>query len=127
MRYIVLFILLFIQSSFAQDIPEMKVYVKNNKMEKGFRVLKTTIKDSLVFKKKYKESDYTLDYVLRFYYATAIDLDSDKNELISMNGLVFPIESNSPDEIIEEAISLIGNMYYGRKEDKDFKRKIQSD
>jgi hypothetical protein len=127
MRYIVLFILLFIQSSFAQDIPEMKVYVKNNKMEKGFRVLKTTIKDSLVFKKKYKESDYTLDYVLRFYYATAIDLDSDKNELISMNGLVFPIESNSPDEIIEEAISLIGNMYYGRKEDKDFKRKIQRD
>ena len=127
MRYIVLFILLFIQSSFAQDIPEMKVYVKNNKMEKGFRVLKTTIKDSLVFKKKYKESDYTLDYVLRFYYATAIDLDSDKNELISMNGLVFPIESNSPDEIIEEAMSLIGNMYYGRKEDKDFKRKIQRD
>ncbi len=125
MRYIVLFIWLFIQSSFAQDIPEMKVYVKNNKMEKGFRVLKTTIKDSLVFKKKYKESDYTLDYVLRFYYATAIDLDSDKNELISMNGLVFPIESNIPDEIIEEAMSLIGNMYYGRKEDKDFKRKIQ--
>ena len=127
MRYIVLFIWLFIQSSFAQDIPEMKVYVKNNKMEKGFRVLKTTIKDSLVFKKKYKESNYTLDYVLRFYYATAIDLDSDKNELISMNGLVFPIESNSPDEIIEEAMSLIGNMYYGRKEDKDFKRKIQRD
>ena len=127
MRYIVLFIWLFIQSSFAQDIPEMKVYVKNNKMEKGFRVLKTTIKDSLVFKKKYKESDYTLDYVLRFYYATAIDLASDKNELISMNGLVFPIESSSPDEIIEEAMSLIGNMYYGRKEDKDFKRKIQRD
>ena len=127
MRYIVLFIWLFIQSSFAQDIPEMKVYVKNNKMEKGFRVLKTTIKDSLVFKKKYKESDYTLDYVLRFYYATAIDLASYKNELISMNGLVFPIESNSPDEIIEEAMSLIGNMYYGRKEDKDFKRKIQRD
>ena len=127
MRYIVLFILLFIQSSFAQDIPEMKVYVKNNKMEKGYRVLKTTIKDSLVFKKKFKDSNYTLDYVLRFYYATAIDLDSEKNELISMNGLVFPIESNSPDEIIEEAMSLIGNMYYGRKEDKDFKRKIQRD
>ena len=125
MRYIVLFILLFIQSSFAQDIPEMKVYVKNNKMEKGFRVLKTTIKDSLVFKKKYKESDYTLDYVLRYYYATAIDLACDKNGLISMNGLVFPIESDSPDEIIEEAMSLVGNMYYGRKEDRDFKRKIQ--
>ena len=127
MRHIVLFVWLFTYSSFAQDIPEMKVYVKNNKMKKGYRVLKTTIKDSLVFKKKYKESDYTLDYVLRFYYATAIDLASDKNELISMNGLVFPIKSNSPDEIIEEAMSLVGNMYHGRKEDKDFKRKVQRD
>jgi len=106
-------------------MPEMKVYIKNNKMEKGYRVLKTTIKDSLVFKKIFKDSDYTLDYVLRYYYATAIDLASDKNELISMNGQVFPIISESPDEIIEEAITLIGNMYYGRTEDKDFKRKIQ--
>tara|TARA_B100001778_G_scaffold98465_1_gene80376 strand:- start:204 stop:530 length:327 start_codon:yes stop_codon:yes gene_type:complete len=106
-------------------MPEMKVYVKNNKMEKGYRVLKTTIKDSLLFKKKFKDSNYTLDYVLRYYYATAIDLSCDKNELISMNGLVFPIESDNPDEIIEEVMSLIGNMYYGRKEDKEFKRKIQ--
>ena len=127
MRNITLLFWCFVHISFAQDIPEMKVYVKSNKMEKGYRVLKTTIKDSLVFKKKFKDSDYTLDYVLRYYYATAIDLACDKNELISMNGLVFPIESNSPDEIIEEAMSLIGNMYYGRKEDKDFKRKIQRD
>ena len=127
MRNIILLLCFFTSISFAQDMPEMKVYLKNNKMKKGYRVLKTTIKDSLVFKKKFKDSDYTLDYVLRFYYATAIDLASDKNELISMNGLVFPIESNSPDEIIEEAMSLIGNMYYGRKEDKDFKRKIQRD
>ena len=42
-----------------------------------------------------------------------------------MSGLVFPIESAKPDEIVEEVIALIGNMYYGRKEDKDFKRKIQ--
>ena len=42
-----------------------------------------------------------------------------------MSGLVFPIESVKPDEIVEEVMSLISNMYYGRKEDKDFKRKIQ--
>ena len=35
------------------------------------------------------------------------------------------IESVKPDEIVEEVMSLISNMYYGRKEDKDFKRKIQ--
>ena len=125
MRNIILLFCFFAQISFSQDMPEMKVYVKNNKMEKGYRILKTTIKDSLLFKKKFKDSNYTLDYVLRYYYATAIDLSCDKNELISMNGLVFPIESDNPDEIIKEVMSLIGNMYYGRKEDKEFKRKIQ--
>ena len=125
MRNIILLFWFFAHISFSQDMPEMKVYNKNNKMEKGYRVLKTTIKDSLVFKKFFKDSNYTLDYVLRYYYATAIDLGSDKNELISMNGQVFPITSESPDEIIEEAMTLIGNMYYGRTEDKDFKRKIQ--
>ena len=125
MRNIILLFYFFVNISFSQDTPEMKVYIKNNKMEKGYRVLKTTIKDSLVFKKKFKDSNYTLDYVLRYYYATAIYLSCDKNELISMNGLVFPIESDNPDEIIEEVMSLIGNMYYGRKEDKEFKRKIQ--
>ena len=125
MRNIILLFCFFAQISFSQDMPEMKVYIKNNKMEKGYRVLKTTIKDSLLFKKKFKDSNYTLDYVLRYYYATAIDLSCDKNELISMNGLVFPIESDNPDEIIEEVMSLIGNMYYGRKEDKEFKTKIQ--
>ena len=59
------------------------------------------------------------------YYATAIDLDCNKNELISMSGLVFPIESEKPDEIVEEVIALVGNMYYGRKEDIDFKKKLK--
>ena len=74
MRITILFILLFTPFVSAQELPEMKVYVKNSKMEKGFRILKTTVSDSLLFKEKYKDSDYTLDYVLRYYYATAIDL-----------------------------------------------------
>ena len=125
MRLIVLFIWLFASLFIAQEKPEMEVYIKNNNMEKGYRTLTTTFTDSLVFKKKFKDSNYSLDYVLRYYYATAIDLDCNKNELISMSGLVFTIESAKPDEIVEEVIALIGNMYYGRKEDKDFKRKIQ--
>ena len=125
MRFIIFFVWLFTSLFIAQEKPEMEVYVKNNYMEKGYRTLKTTFSDSLIFKNKYKDSNYSLDYVLRYYYATAIDLDCNKNELISMSGLVFPIESSKPDEIVEEVIALIGNMYYGRKEDKDFKRKIQ--
>ena len=124
MRFVVFFIWLFTVLSAAQEQPQMEVYIKNNNMEKGYRTLTTTFTDSLVFKKQFKGSKYSLDYVLRYYYATAIDLGCDKNELISMSGLVFPIESEKPGEIVEEVMSLIGNMYYGRKEDKDFKRKI---
>ena len=125
MRIIIFFIWLFTTLSIGQEKPEMQVYVKNNNMEKGYRTLTTTFTDSLVFKKKFKDSKYSLDYVLRYYYATAIDLGCDKNELISMSGLVFPIESAKPDEIVEEVIALIGNMYYGRKEDMDFKKKLK--
>ena len=127
MRPFILFIWFFTVLSIAQEKPEMGVYVKNKNMQKGYRTLTTTFTDSLVFKKIFKDTKYSLDYVLRYYYATAIDLGCDKNELISMSGLVFPIESEKPDEIIEEVMALIGNMYYGRKEDKDFKRKIQRD
>tara|TARA_Y100001958_G_scaffold97151_1_gene66946 strand:+ start:150 stop:533 length:384 start_codon:yes stop_codon:yes gene_type:complete len=127
MRTCVLFIWFFTVLSIAQEKPEMGVYVKNKNMQKGYRTLTTTFTDSLVFKKNFKDTKYSLDYVLRYYYATAIDLGCDKNELISMSGLVFPIESEKPDEIIEEVMALIGNMYYGRKEDKDFKRNIQRD
>ena len=125
MRFIVFFVWLFTSLFIAQEKPEMEVYIKNNYMEKGYRTLKTTFSDSLIFKNKYKESNYSLDYVLRYYYATAIDLDCNKNELISMSGLVFPIESVKPDEIVEEVMTLIGNMYFGRKEDNDFKKKFK--
>ena len=86
MRY-VLFLLFFflISQAHSQESPEMKVYVKNNNMKKGYRILKTKFSDSLIFKKKFKDSDYTLDFVLRHFYATAIDLGCDKNELISTN------------------------------------------
>tara|TARA_S200000501_G_scaffold191116_1_gene179948 strand:+ start:23721 stop:24104 length:384 start_codon:yes stop_codon:yes gene_type:complete len=125
MRSIIVLFWFFSSLNFAQDEPEMKVYIKNNNMEKGYRTLKTTFSDSLIFKKKYKGSNYSLDYVLRYYYATAIDLDCNKNELISMSGLVFPIESVKPDEIVEEVMALIGNMYFGRNDDNDFKKKFK--
>ena len=123
MRY-VLFLLFFflISHVHSQESPEMKVYVKNNNMKKGYRILKTKFSDSLIFKKKFKDSDYTLDFVLRHFYATAIDLGCDKNELISMNDKVFKLKSETVENIIDEVISLIGNMYYGRKEDENFNK-----
>ena len=123
MRY-ELFLLFFflISQVHSQESPEMKVYVKNNNMKKGYRILKTKFSDSLIFKKNFKDSDYTLDFVLRHFYATAIDLGCDKNELISMNDKVFKLKSETVENIIDEVISLIGNMYYGRKEDENFNK-----
>ena len=126
MRY-VLFLLFFflISQVHSQESPEMKVYVKNNNMKKGYRILKTKFSDSLIFKKNFKDSDYTLDFVLRHFYATAIDLGCDKNELISMNDKVFKLKSETVENIIDEVISLIGNMYYGRKEDENFNKLLK--
>ena len=126
MRYL-LFLLFFflISQAHSQESPEMKVYVKNNNMKKGYRILKTKFSDSLIFKKNFKDSDYTLDFVLRHFYATAIDLGCDKNELISMNDKVFKLKSETVENIIDEVISLIGNMYYGRKEDENFNNMLK--
>ena len=123
MRYLLFLLFFFLISQVhSQESPEMKVYVKNNNMKKGYRILKTKFSDSLIFKKNFKDSDYTLDFVLRHFYATAIDLGCDKNELISMNDKVFKLKSETVENIIDEVISLIGNMYYGRKEDENFNK-----
>ena len=127
MRIIILFVFILTSIASAQGLPEMKVYVKNSKMEKGFRILKTTVSDSLLFKKKYKDSDYTLDYVLRYYYATAIDLSCKENELVSMSGKRLRLESKEPSTMVEEVMELIGNMYFGQREHKEFNKKIQKD
>ena len=127
MRIMILFVSLFTSIASTQELPEMKVYVKNSKMEKGFRVLKTTLSDSLLFKEKYKDSDYTLDYVLRYYYSTAIDLSCKENELISMSGKKIPIQSKEPSTMVYEVMELIGNMYYGQSEHKEFNKKYQID
>ena len=125
MRIIILFIFLFVSTLSSQEIPEMKVYTINKKMKKGYRVFKTTITDSLLFKQMYKDSDYTLDYVLRYYYSTAIDLSCKENELISMSGKKIPLQTKEPITMVEEVMELIGKMYYGQSEHKEFKKKFQ--
>ena len=127
MRITILFIFLFVPSLSSQEAPEMKVYTINKNMKKGYRVFKTTITDSLLFKQIYKDSDYTLDYVLRYYYATAIDLSCKENELVSMSGKSFRLESKEPSTMVEEVMELIGNMYFGQREHKEFNNKIQKD
>ena len=58
---------------------------------KGYRILKTTISNPAVFDAKFPDTDFSIAYVLRYYFYTGIDLSSSNNELISMNGSSFEI------------------------------------
>ena len=94
----------------------------SDKFSKPYRVLKTTISNESLFQKKYNNTNLTLDYVIRYHFYTSIDLNAKKNQLISMDGTVFNLSSNNAKDLTNEVISLVGSMYYGRKEIKEFKK-----
>ena len=63
----------------------------------------------------------TLDYVIRYHFYTSINLNSEQNQLISMDGTRFNLSSKNAKDLTDEIISLVSNMYVGRKEFKEFK------
>ena len=44
-----------------------------------------------------------------------------------MSGKRFRLESKEPSTMVEEVMELIGNMYFGQREHKEFNKKIQKD
>ena len=94
----------------------------SNNFSKPNRVLMTTISDKSLFQKKYNNTNLTLDYVIRYHFYTSIDLNAKRNQLISMDGTVFNLSSKNAKDLTDEVISLVGSMYYGRKELKEFKK-----
>ena len=69
------------------------------------------------FKQKYKQTDMTLDYVIRDRLHTAIFLGQKGNLLESMDGSLFDLPDNqSAKELTDQVIALIGSMYYGANE-----------
>tara|TARA_Y100001968_G_C19208840_1_gene643736 strand:- start:224 stop:613 length:390 start_codon:yes stop_codon:yes gene_type:complete len=88
---------------------------------KPFRVLKTTISDKSLFQQYYNNTNLTLDYVIRYHFYTSIDLNSEKNQLISMDGTKFNLSSKNAVDLTDEVISLVSKMYFGEKEFKEFK------
>lgn len=81
------------------------------------RVLFTTIGDIEAFHQKYKDTEMTLEYVIRDRLHTAIFLHQKKNTLQSMDGSEFGLSSNqSASELTNQVVSLIGSMYYGANE-----------
>ena len=83
------------------------------------RILYTTMEDIEAFNKKYKDSEMSLEYVIRNQLHTAIFLNQKKNYLQSLDGSEFRLSQNSTaEELTNQVVSLIGRMYYGAKEVK---------
>ena len=103
------------------DIIELPALRTNSSFNQPYRILKTTISDPAVFDKNYGNLEISIGYVLRYYFYTAIDLNSDKNELISMDRSTFTMPDTSDSvELIRAAISEISNMTFGSQENEEF-------
>ena len=120
-----LILLIFIPlTSFSQSIDqeeELPALRLSNNFSKPYRVLKTTISDKSLFQQYYNNTNLTLDYVIRYHFYTSIDLNSEKNQLISMDGTKFNLSSKNALDLTDEVISLVSKMYFGEKEFKVFK------
>ena len=116
-----LLLLLFIPVvCFGQEV-ELPALRLSNNFSKSYRVLKTTISDKSLFKQNYNNTDLTLDYIIRYHFYTSIDLNEGENQLISMDGTTFNLSSENAEDLTDEVISLVGGMYFGKKEFNAFK------
>ena len=103
-----------------QEIELTALRLSDN-FSKQHRVLKTTISDKSLFQQYYNNTNLTLDYVIRYHFYTSINLNSEKNQLISMDGTKFNLSSKNAVDLTDEVVSLISKMYLGKKEFKEFK------
>ena len=119
----------FPNSIFSQNDKEKLILPALKVAEYGFkynyRTFKTTYIDSTSFKKYYSNTDMKLDYVLRYFFHTSIEFSNKQNKLVSMDGTIFDLNSETPSQLVDEIVSLIGNMNSGFKELKDFQKKFK--
>ena len=121
MRYVILAIAVVLSlSSYSQE-EELPALRLSDGFSKPYRVLNTTISDKSLFDQYYNDTKLTLNYVIRYHFYTSIDLNSEKNQLISMDGSKFNLSSKNALDLTDEVISLVSKMYFGEKEFKKFK------
>ena len=121
MRYIILTISLLVSFNSSSQESELPALRLSDNFSKSYRVLNTTISDKSLFQQYYNDTNLTLDYVIRYHFYTSINLNSEQNQLISMDGTKFNLSSKNAKELTDEIISLVSNMYVGRKEFMEFK------
>ena len=124
MKYYIIFFfipLIMVGQSKEQE-NELTALRLSDNFSKPYRVLKTTISDKSLFQQYYNNTNLTLDYVIRYHFYTSIHLNSEKNQLISMDGTKFNLSSKTAIDLTDELISLVGKMYFGKKEFKEFNK-----
>ena len=122
MRYVILAIAVNLSfSSYSQKL-ELPALRLSDGFSKPYRVLNTTISDKSLFDQYYNDSKLTLNYVIRYHFYTSINLNTNQNELISMDGTKFNLSSKNAKDLTDEIISLVSKMYIGRKEFIKFKK-----
>ncbi len=124
MKKLILLLLFIPIISFGQSTDqeiELTALRLSDNFSKQHRVLKTTISDKSLFQQYYNNTNLTLDYVIRYHFYTSINLNSEKNQLISMDGTKFNLSSKNAVDLTDEVVSLISKMYLGKKEFKEFK------
>ena len=122
MRCIIQTIALLLSFSLYSQGDELPALRLSDSFSKPFRVLNTTISDKSLFDQYYNDTNLTLDSVIRYHFYTSINLNSDQNQLISMDGTKFNLSSKNAKDLTDEIISLVSKMYLGRKEFMDFKK-----
>ena len=121
MRYIILTMSLLVSFNSSSQESELPALRLSGNFSKSYRVLNTTISDKSLFQQYYNDTNLTLDYVIRYHFYTSINLNSEQNQLISMDGTKFNLSSKNAVELTDEIISLVSKMYVGRKEFMEFK------
>ena len=100
------------------ELPALRT---NNNFNQGYRILKTTISDPLLFDLTFPETNISLGYVLRYYFYTGIDLNSDTNQLTSMDNRTFDMpETEDPVELVKAVIQEVSKMGFGSREYREF-------
>ena len=126
---ILLTLLLFSFSLSSQSIQKnLKLPALRHKdsFSNSYRVLNTTISDKSLFEQNYNNTNLTLGYVLRYYFYTSINLNSETNQLISMDGTKFNLASKNAYDLTNEVISLVSKMYFGKREFLEFKKLLRN-
>jgi len=122
MRNVILIIAILLSSNLYSQEGQLPALRYSDGFSKPYRVLNTTISDKSLFDQYYSDTNLTLDYVIRYHFYTSINLNSNQNELISMDGTKFNLSSKNAKDLTDEIISLVSKMYIGRKEFIEFKK-----